>query len=81
MRGHFILKILSCPQHILALLSFGAMRKSVFHHDETREKRKILLLLGQPIVMPSASCHCQHAMIKSSRIMEERGSLMFRTHE
>lgn len=57
------------------------MRKSVFHHDETREKRKILLLLGQPIVMPSASCHCQHAMIKSSRIMEERGSLMFRTHE
>ena len=52
MRGHFILKILSCPQHILALLSFGAMRKSVFHHDETREKRKILLLPGQLIAMP-----------------------------
>ena len=48
------------------------MRKSVFHHDETREKRKILLLLGQPIVMPSASCHCQHAVMKSSRIIEEQ---------
>ena len=56
------------------------MCKSVFHHDKTREKRKILLLHGQLITMPGASCHCQHTMMKSSRIMEERGSLMFRTH-
>ena len=57
------------------------MCKSVFHHDETREKRKILLLHGQLIAMSDASCHCQHTVIKSSRIMEERGNLMFRTHE
>ena len=48
------------------------MCKSVFHHDETREKRKILLLPGQLIAMPDASCHCQHAVMNSSRIIEEQ---------
>lgn len=66
---------------VIASLSFGATRKFAFRHNKTREKREILLHHGQLIVMRGSTQHYwQHAVMKSSRINEERISLTFRTY-
>lgn len=57
------------------------MRKSVFHHYETREKRKILLLPGQLIAMPGAPVPLSARRDEKQQNYGRTGSLMFRTHE
>ncbi|OAM31247.1 2OG-Fe(II) oxygenase [Eikenella longinqua] len=66
---------------VIASLSFGATRKFAFRHNQTREKREILLHHGQLVVMRGETQHhWQHAVMKSSKISEERVSLTFRIY-
>ena len=66
---------------VIASLSLGAMRKFAFRHKRTQEKRELLLQHGQLIVMRGCTQHhWQHAVMKSSKIQEERVSLTFRTY-
>ncbi|MDO4248854.1 MAG: alpha-ketoglutarate-dependent dioxygenase AlkB [Neisseria sp.] len=66
---------------VIASLSFGAERKFALRHKKTREKREIMLQHGQLIVMRGdTQQYWQHAIMKSSRVTEERISLTFRTY-
>ena len=66
---------------VIASLSLGATRKFALRHKHTQEKRELLLQHGQLIVMRGCTQHhWQHAVMKSSKIQEERVSLTFRTY-
>ena len=65
---------------VIASLSFGATRKFALRHRHSQQKRELMLQHGQLIVMRGETqCHWQHAIMKSSRIEEERVNLTFRT--
>ena len=65
---------------VIASLSFGAPRKFALRHRESQQKRELMLQHGQLIVMRGETQrYWQHAIMKSSRVEDERVNLTFRT--
>ncbi len=63
----------------IASLSLGATRKFVFRHKRTQEKVALQLQHGQLMVMQGETQqHWQHALMKSSKILQPRINLTFR---
>ena len=65
---------------VIASLSFGATRKFALRHRQSQQKRELMLQHGQLIVMRGETQrYWQHAIMKSSRVEDERVNLTFRT--
>jgi alkylated DNA repair dioxygenase AlkB len=65
---------------VIAALSFGAERKFVFKHKETKERVEILLEHGSLLVMRDATQeNWLHTIPKTKKVTQPRISLTFRT--
>ena len=63
----------------IASLSFGAERKFVFKHRDSKEKIEVQLAHGSLLVMKGATqTHWLHALPKSKKVTEARINLTFR---
>ncbi len=63
----------------IASLSFGAERKFVFKHRESKEKIEVKLAHGSLLVMKGTTqTHWLHALPKSKKVTEARINLTFR---
>ncbi len=64
----------------IAALSFGAPRRFLFRHNDTKEKKEIILENGSLLLMKGTTQHhWQHSLPKALKVKAPRISLTFRT--
>ena len=68
------------PDGAIASLSFGAERRFLFRHRETKQKVEVLLAAGSLLVMRGTTqTHWLHSLPKMKKVRAPRVNLTFRT--